>query len=88
MHVAPAWSGRRRGSCSERAFSGDTQVAPRRSDAILEALRPCTGGPAGVDGAVATMTTIVATSGPSLQVHVVHGTAGRLGRSVGDANRA
>lgn len=63
------------------AFSGATQVAPRRSDAILEALRPCADGPAGVDGAVATMATIVATSGPP---HQVRGKAsgGRRGSEV------
>jgi len=58
-----------RASCSKAAFSGDISVAPWRSDAILEALRPWAGGPASMDGAVATMATIVATSGPLLQVH-------------------
>jgi hypothetical protein len=71
MQVAPtAGSGRRRARCSKPAFSGSTSVAPRRSDAILEALRPGADGPAsedGTDGAIATMTTIVTTTGPPHQ---------------------
>jgi hypothetical protein len=46
--------------------------SPRRSHAILEALRPCADGPAvedGADGAGATMATIVATTGTPHQVH-------------------
>src|SRR6058998_1053765 len=59
--------------CSRRpkaSFSGNTSVAPRPSDAILEARRPCADGLAsedGEEGAVATMVTIVATTGPPHQ---------------------
>jgi hypothetical protein len=64
MQVAAAVCSGRGASCSKTAFSGATRAAPWRSDAILEAPRPCADGPAseeGADGAVATMPTIVAT---------------------------
>jgi hypothetical protein len=71
MQVAPAWTERRRSSRSNAAVSGDTPVACRRSDAILEALRPCAAGPASEDGAEeagAPIAMIVATKHPPHQV--------------------
>jgi hypothetical protein len=71
MQVTLERSKQRRASCSKTAVAGDTWVAPRPSDALLEALRPGAEAPAsedGLAGAVATMVTIVTTSGPPHQV--------------------
>jgi len=83
MQVAAARSKQRRASYSQTSFSGATSVAPRPSDAILEALRSCAGGPASVDGAIATTAMIVATGGPPLQVQ---GTRRTSVRTVGLAS--